>query len=59
MNKNNEAGLNRGSDRKWVKPVLVQLDFRLRDVRFECEGTPDDGLGVGLRPATGTPPSCS
>jgi len=45
--------------RVWTKPEFGKLDFRLRDVRFECEGTPDDGLNVGLRPATGTPPSCS
>lgn len=58
--KNSDKGMSLGSvTRAWTKPEFAKLDFRLRDVRFECEGTPDDLLDVGLRPATGTPPSCS
>lgn len=33
----------------WTKPGYRALDFRLRDVRLEVVGTPDDGLDVGLK----------
>jgi len=59
MNKSTRAPAPQRATRSWTRPEFGKLDFRLRDVRFECEGAPDDGLEIGLRPATGTPKSCS